>query len=328
VTVSTARTERAPIRPFRNIASADLALDTVALLVNGDPEIPGAVVVSSDLLSSCDFALTLPTVEDVRSAVERTGLIVNDCGLVILAAGKSHRGASRILYAAHLNGADYPTTYPLDREPNDLVLSDRAGFSITVAIVLLVDYATHEILRPHMAGTWLARRDFRVTVERDETSFSPEELTEEVRLDNNLPDGVVRFFKYTSVVGADDMSDVVRIYVEPTVLNWLFANEKKPASVQMQTELAVQAYQVAAAAMADEIRASLGGRVPSVTDLEDYPVAERFFDFLTDRVNQYSTSEVSLSDVLDLATTPGLLAAHLEVVFKMRESTLAALREN
>lgn len=227
----------------------------------------------------------------------------------------------------HLDKADYPTEFFLHRQPGDLVLSDRQGFTITVALVLLVDYQTWDTLRPHMAGTWLARRDFKVSVERDQTSFSPEELTDQVRTDNDLPEGVMRFIQYTSVVGAEDISEVVRVYVDPTVLNWLYANETRPAALQLQTELAVQAYSVAAASMVDEIRFDIGAE-PGPGDMGNYPVAEHLFEFITHTLTDATGKDVTISEVLKYTKTPGLLASHLEVAFKMRDSTLHALKEN
>lgn len=319
------RAENTTIRPFKNIWAADVALEEVTLSVDDEQEPPGPVVLAPDTLATAKLTLNLPDVEHLRLQVEKTGLYVPDCGLVVLATGRSHRGASRVLYSEHLNKADYPTAYVLPRAHDDLVLSDRQGFTITVAIVLLVDYATAEPLRPSMAGTWLARRDFNVTVERDQTSFCPEPLNDEVRKQNSLPEGVVRFIDYhAGIAAAEDISEVVTVYVDPAVLNRLFANETKAASIKEQTELAVQSYSVIAAAVIDEIRSEITGE-PTASDLAKYPVAEHLFDYIADVLSEAVSEDVSVSKVLKLVQRPGLLASHLEVAFSLREMTLQAL---
>lgn len=319
------RAENTTIRPFRNIGAANVALESVVLLVDDEEEKPGPVVVAPETLASAKLTLTLPDIEYVREQVEKTGLHVPDCALVILATGRSHRGASRVVYCEHLNKADYSTSFVLHRTPDDLALSDRQGFTVTVAIVLLVDYATTPPLRPNMAGTWLARRDFRVAVERDQTSFSPEPLTEQVRKANNLPAGVMRYIDYHgSIESAEDIAEVVTVYVDPTVLTRLFATETKAASIKEQTELAVQSYAVIATAMLDEIRGELGAE-PTETDLVKYPVAEHLFDYIANTLSEATSDDISVSKVLKFVKTPGLLASHLEVAFKMRDMTLTAL---
>lgn len=318
------RAENATIRPFRDIGAADVALADVRLRVNDEEVEPGPVVLAPATLADSKLTLVLPDVDLVRDQIARTGLHVPDCGVVIIGTGRSHRGASKVVYCEHLNKADYPTAFPLRRAPDDLALSDRQGFTITVGIVLLVDYQTSEPLRPNMAGTWLARRDFKVSPERDQTSFSPEPMTEQVRKDNHLPEGVMRYVHYMSVTSADDISEVVRVYVDPTVLNRLYANETKASSLKEQTELAVQAYSVVATAMVDEIRGEIDGE-PTESDLAKFPVAEHLFEFLANTLSDATGKDVSVSNVLRHVKTPGLLAAHLEAAFKMRDVTLLVL---
>lgn len=318
------RAEYTTIRPFRNIGAADEALADVCLRVDDTEEHAGPVVLPPETLAGAKLTLELPELEFVRKQVALTGLHVPDCGLVILVTGRSHRGASNVVFCEHLHKADYSTAFVLHRAPDDLALSDRQGFTITVALVLLVDYANSEPLRPNMAGTWLARRDFRVSTERDLTSFSPEPLTEQVRLSNKLPEGVMRFIDYRSVVSAEDISDVVTVYVDPTVLGRLFASETKAPAIKEQIELAVQAYSVIATSMVDDVRSEIGGE-PTETDLAKFPVAEQLFEFLADTLSDATNDDVSVAKVLKLVQARGMLASHLEAAFKMRDTTLTVL---
>lgn len=324
VSSSHVRAEHRTIRPFQNIDAADVALREVRLCVDDEVEQPGPVVLPAGTLASADLTLVLPDIALVREQVALTGLHVPDCGFVVLATGRSHRGASAVLFCEHLHKADYSTFFRLQRGSHDLVLSDRQGFTITVAIVLLVDYPGSAPLRPSLAGTWLARRDFNVTTERDQTSFSPEPLTEQVRQLNDLPEGIMRFIDYRSVVGAEDVSDVVTVYVDPSVLNRLYAIETKASAIKEQTELAVQTYSIVATSMVDEIRSELGGE-PTETDLSRFPIAEQLLDSIASLLSEALNAEVTVAKVLKFMRTPGFLASHLEVAFNMREITLAVL---
>ncbi|KMO75871.1 hypothetical protein MOBUDSM44075_02400 [Mycolicibacterium obuense] len=233
-----------------------------------------------------------------------------------MATARTHR-VSKVVLLENLTG-DWPSELALERSEADLVFNDRAGFNLTVAVVLLNELEPKP-LRPHMAGTWLARREFKVSPEVDETSFSPEPLTNEIREYFGLPTGVLRYVSVEGVLDEESLSDAVRVYLDEEVLNLLLARPNDSAAVQMQIELAVQATESVAAAIAKEL---FNGAVPSAEALEPAPAARRFYE------NLARTLDVDLADVLELAANQlPTLRAQLEAVFGMQAATATALKE-
>lgn len=312
------RSETAVIRPFSSIDAADACLEDVRLIVNGIESEEGAVVLDEEQLASAHLIVRLPDASRVREGVAKTNVSTVDCGLVVLAAARSNRIAD-VMIQEYLNSGDWPAELVLDRESSDLILRDLAGFTLTVAIVLLHDLQP-EPLRPHMAGTWLARREFSISPEREDTSFSPEELTEEIRLHHHLPQGVLRFVSVGEWQDADLLSDEVHVYVDPEVLSLLLANPSEPSSVQMQIELALQATETVAGIIARDVtEESLS---PNDRSLDSFPAAKRFFEIIARNIN------LSVGECLTVAAQePAILRAHLEAAFKMRAATSAALKE-
>ena len=164
------RSESALVRPFAGISSADIPLKEARLLVDSDEHQEGVLTLPSGTLSNCEFSLHLPSASSVREHVEQTSVPVVDCGLVVMLTGRSHR-VTKVLIQDYLRLAEWPTDLVLRRDEADLILNDREGFTLTVAVVLLNDLV-QEPLRPYMAGTWLARRVFSIRSEQESTSFS------------------------------------------------------------------------------------------------------------------------------------------------------------
>jgi hypothetical protein len=256
----------------------------------------------------------------VRAAVGKTSVPVVDCGVVVLITGRSHR-ASRVLLKDYLRIADYDVEFALDRSEADLILNDVNGFTVTVAIALLTAHSFAP-LRPHIPGTWLARRMFMVSPERDETSFSPEALTPQIRDHYGLPAGTMRYIRIETddLMEEEHIGDAVRVYVDPDVLSLLLANPTDSVSVQMQVELAIQATTAVAAAVVNELRDD-NGKVDA-TGLDDHDAAKRFIDTLA------TTLKIGVADVLNLATEAPLLSSHLEAAFGLRRATVSMLKEN
>lgn len=315
---SATRSETARIRPFAHIDAADLSLEDVRFVVGGVEYEAGAVVLPDESLGSARLALRLPVPQEVKEKVARTVVPAVDCGLVVMASSRSHR-ICHVFVREYFKANAWPAELELERDVADLVLNDRAGFTLTVAVVLLHDLSP-EPLRPHMAGTWLARREFVVSPQREDTSFSPEELTDEIRTFRKLPQGVLRFVDVGEWREAEALSDEVHVYVDPEVLNLLLANPNELTSVQMQIELALQATETVAVVIARDLASH--GSAPSANALDGYDAAKRFFENLARNL------KITLADALDYASNdPATLRAYLEVAFNMRVATSAALKE-
>lgn len=315
---STTRSETALIRPFANIAPADTPLDEVRLLVGGVEHEPGAVILADTDLASAGIKLRLPAPATVRAAVAQTIVPDVDAGLAVIGTAKSHR-VSKVFVLEYLKPDSWPTELGLDRSTADLVLNDRQGFNLTVAIVLRHNLSA-EPLRPSMAGTWLARREFSVGPERQDTSFSPEELSEDVRKQFDLRQGVQRFVRVEDWQDVESLSEAVHVYVDPDTLHLLLASPTEPNSMQLQSELAVYAMETVATTIARDL--ATDGNPAAPNDLDGYLAGKRFFDNLARRL------ELSVADALDLATKePPLLRAHLEALVDLRSRTTSALKE-
>jgi hypothetical protein len=316
----TTRSERETVRPFVGIEATDAALDDVRLHIDDEEHEAGSVVLEPFRLSGSKMKIRLPKVTDLRAAIAKSKLAEEDCGLVVLGTSRTHRDA-QILLEEKISAASYESDYLLKRSDADLILNDQNGFTLTIAIVLLHDIET-EPLRPNMAGTWLARRVFNVSPEKEDNSFSPEELTEAIREQFRLPKGTLRFVAVDDVLSADAIGDAVHVYVDGEVLNLLLANPTEPLAVQMQIELAVLAMDVVAQTIVHELQDAVG-HSPTEADLEPYEAPRRFFESLG------RAFERSVNEVIDIsATAPELLRPLLEDAFGIRSATSTALKEN
>lgn len=311
------RSETAIVRPFGGISEADIPLDDVKLLVNGTPHEPGTIVLPEASLTSANLTLVLPDVEEVCKHVEQTSVPLEDCGLVILAAGKTHRVTW--VHREYLRSAAWPTEFQMPRDQAPLVLRDPAGFTLTTAIVLLNEL-TPRPPRPHLAGTWLARRDFRLSPELDDTAFSPEELTDAIRAFHKLPPGVLRYVQVDDPLVEEGLSDAVRVFVDPAVLNLLLVSPSDAASVQVQTELAV----ITTETVAQKVAIALANRDRPLThdELTAFPATERFMVNLADSLSAKVDHVLAWS-----ATQTEYLRARLESAFDMKAVTARALKE-
>ena len=156
--------------------------------------------------------------------------------------------------------------------------------------------------------------------ERQDTSFSPEELTEDVRKQFGLREGVQRFVFVDTWQGVENLSDAVRVYLDPDTLHLLLANLSDPGSIQLQADLAVYATETVASSIARDLMT--GDDVAAPSALDAYPAAKRFFENLSRRLG------VDLADVIQIATNdPALLRAHLEAAMDLKTVTTNALKE-
>lgn len=314
------RSETAVVRPFTGLRDADAALEPVRLALDDEEYEQGSIVVQADFLTKAKVGLRLPTSDDVRAGVEGTTVSVADCELVVLGTAHTNR-ASQVLFRVALDGDDWATPIPLKRKYADLVLNDRHGFGLTVAIVLMRDREPKP-LHPHVAGTWLARRDFKVSPESEDTSFSPEPLNDDIRRLFELPPGVMRYVHVDddTVLDTEELSDAVRVFADEDLLNMLFADPKEPSAEQMQTELALLATDTTAVAIARALADD--GEVPGPEALEDHPAASRLYERLA------KVTKLSVGDLLNLAIdNQPVLRAHLEAAFDLQSATLKALKE-
>lgn len=315
------RTERYTIRPFRGLESADSALKNVVLTVDGQDQKPGSVVLSDDALAKASLALKLPgSAVDLRKAVDETRVPDVDCCLVVLATANGLR-TSAILFRKALHEDDFPEIFSIDRDAAPLILRNKSGFKITVAIALLNELQPQE-LRPHTAGTWLARRDFRVGPELDVSLFTPEPLTEATRTWLKLPEGTLSYVDVPdSVITSESIGDEVKVYLDEDTLNTLLRNPTDPLSRQIQTDLAATTLNVVAQTMVRAIQLETETFTVTEAEVGAYPAVASFIKTLAGRLGR------DVGTVIRLAQESDRLRAEIQSAFGLRASTARALRE-
>lgn len=315
------RTERYVVRPFLGLAPVDDVLDCVRLKVKGEEHAPGSVVLADGDLTNAALVLTLPeSVEALRQAVEDTKVPEVDCGLVVFATAFGLR-SSVILLRRSLILDDFPSELPIDRSVAPLVLANKSGFKITVAVALL-HQLQRQTLRPHVAGTWLARRDFRVVPERDDSVFDPEPLDDKARSYLGLPEGTLSFVDVPdSVISCDSLADEVKVYLDEDTLNTLLRNPDDPLSRQIQAELAATTLNVVAVTMIRAIQSESNAVTITQAEVEGYPTAATFFKTLAGRLGR------DVGSIMKMAHEADRLRAEIQSAFGLRTLTERALRE-
>lgn len=319
-TVLATRHESKTVRPFVGVGAVATVMDRVQLSVDGDDHSPGTIVLADEELDRADLRLKLPDFDSLRAAVEQNGRAHVDCAFLILARSHTHR-ISHPLYHEVLRKADLPAEYPLDRNDpdNNLILNDREGFSLVVAVYLIRDLHP-EPLQPHKVGTWLAKADFKVNREKSYSSFSPLPLTAELRKELELPSQTPSFVEVKdNLLEAEPVSEAVTVYYDDALLSILHANPKDPLVQQAQRELAAQTMTVIAQTAVARIRADKSGVPASPEDLDQYPGVKSFFQSLA---TQQGTA---LATVLSRAEEADRLRAHISAAMNLRDATLAAL---
>ncbi len=318
--MSAVRSEKYVIRPFVDLDAAEELFHNVRLCLDAQEHEAGPVVLDQHTLSSADLVLRLPSPAEIVEAVERTPVAPIDCGLVVVAASNSNR-RSCVVFRDYARYLTFGQELEIDREIDPLVFKDRGGFVITVALVLLHELQS-EPLRPHLVGTWLARREFRLIPERAEFSFSPEPLTGDIRRQFGLPDRAPSYVRIDEdhLLTADELSSAVSVYLDDDILRLLQQSQNDALSIHIQSELAVTTMGAVARAAVGAVSREVDGPA-APTDVADYPAVEHFLTRLAKRLERET-----LSSLLSLIDDPDALEAHLRAAFDIRRFTLAALK--
>lgn len=316
---ATKKYERRVVRPFADISEADIPLNVVRLFVDGEEFESGNVELPDFTLKSAEFALQLPSRDDLIKHVGKTQLPYVDCGLVVIATGKSIRG-NAILLKEYLESGSWPNEITIPRLDDDLILGDIRGFRLTVAVVLLNDLVP-EPLKPSIAGTWIARRDFHIKPESQYLSFSPEKLSDAMKARYGIPAKALRYIRVEGILNADDLSDAVSVYVDPDILDRLKAQEDQPFSLQFQTDLALLTHEAVAGSILRELAEVTESSDPSLGDLENYEASMMYLDRLAGKLR------LEVSELFEIIKNDqSRFRAHLETLFDARKATEIVLK--
>lgn len=318
--MGSARKEKYLVRPFAGLSTIDDGLAGVRLAIGDVVYEPGAYTVDSNSLTEADYRVTLPDASALVEAVAASPLSAEDCALVVIAAGRLHRVADILYHVSPIAAGSSPSEIRLEVGDGSLALGDPNGWTVTVAVVLAHGLRP-EPLRPSRPGTWLARRDFRISPERDETSFSPQELTDDIRERYKLPATAPSFVLVDAerLSDAEAVSDAVDVYIERDVLRLLQQNQSDVVAQHIQADLAVETLLIVVAACLDILGEGVQSDV-SATDVEDYPAIARLFERLAKRLGK------DMHELIVLAGRPAEFATHLRAAFGMQAIAVKALR--
>lgn len=235
------RTESKLVRPFGALGEAERLLSKVRLFA-ADRECVGApqsTVFTDEILWTAELRVELGfDAEEIRQAADQAGVAHEDAGLVVVGRARTVK-SSGVLRCYRLAHDGFEREFQLDRLAAPLILQDRNGLDVTFALALL-NSVQPAPLKPHVAGTWLARKDFRLRPERELLGLRTESLTDEVRSSFGLPTGCMTYVHIEdSIVDADADGDLVTHYVDTDVLSWLASAKNDSWAQQMQAQMAV-----------------------------------------------------------------------------------------
>lgn len=306
------RKETTVVRPFAGLGPAERALEDLKLKVNGKSAEPGPMQLDPAEFARADLVLSLPDQKSLRDALEQAKVPVNDLALIVIASSVTNR-VSQILLQEYVHRGQWERELRVVRAENSLAVSDNNGFSLTAAIVLLSDLV-YEPLKPHLAGTWLARRQWRITPFSTESALQPRELTDAIRQQFQLPKNTPWFIDVAAMDVAMPGVSEIDVYVDPDLLAEISAKANSPAAQLTQIEMAIDIAATVLRQLVVDIDDVDRAKVP------DLLVENRFVRGLS---NALGMDPMSLLDCAKnephrlqslLGAYMGVLSAHLRVV--------------
>lgn len=255
-------TERRKFRPFDVPVALERFLDGACLRI-GDGETEGDVVeaglrrvVGPSELQSRDFTIEIcPTDEEfsrlqddaIASARE---LGADDASVVLIAR------------SPYLKFADIMRLSPVGEFPRSVRLKDlthaRAFDAIhhgcDLEMALILGSAIAQVpLRPHRAGTWLARVKFELRTNLDGVGFTILPLDDDAREKLKLPKRAMRYVKLDASPLETSSTSDVHVYVDHELLGRLNKSPRRSWARAFQDQLAVDVLAtIAMAALSDQ----------------------------------------------------------------------------
>jgi len=214
----------------------------MSLKVNNEPQPDAAVVRDSFELQEDTFALRLQIDADaVSNALEKMRIPAGDVGLVIVATGKCLK-ATEVVFRAPVMETELPDEVALSRTAHPLIFGDSSGFTVRAYVVLERDLQVRP-LTPYLAGTWLAAREFSVSVRRDVLSgLRPQRLTDEVRRGLKLPAGTKTYLHIVgdSILESTGLAETVAFYIDASLFDRLYANQSSAVAEAFQIDFVIE----------------------------------------------------------------------------------------
>jgi hypothetical protein len=301
------------IRPFRGLEKLDELAELVSIRF-GDTQIESGRSATAD--SPIDFLnraieISVPygsadgqVSQDLEEALEQASLRPQDVDFLILSTTRALR-RSDVLTKINLAENSLPQKFPVKERPPSLRASTN-GTDIEVMLVLADDLEP-AFAKPHRKGTWLCRSKFTLQAQSKGRGFELHPLTEVVRKQHSLGSGVPWFIHVT---GEEEqmseenkqLGDVVRIYVEQTLLNRLRVVEHEPDSQLVQMQIVLDTYRAVVTRILSDRQEDEPRDLP--------PINSPFGELLKARleIDQRNDEQMELSLARFLDETEGFIA--------------------
>ena len=259
--INRSREEGSELRPFTGLevfenllAQSSLVASTlygeVVIGANGSGQLKGLSV------EKVGYRLELgSTPEVIKGLTEEFGLKMEELDLVVIVRDQRYATLHeaevlKVVNGSHLNLA--MVLLDRDQSRSRVMLNRYTGFEFEVFLVLNCNL-TPRPLKPRQKGTILAQTSFTVNILDKKGGLKPYPLTQQIRVDNDLPNGVWLWVEEQgdSLLEAAALKDAFRIYVDEEILN-LVARLSGPArSFALQTIIAPAITQIVCSTSAE-----------------------------------------------------------------------------
>jgi len=323
---------RRVVRPYQGVTGFQAVLDSFCLEV-GDRLLPGGGLVTT---SAADF-ITQPVrlrlaeneadhrrmLDALSAACSRSGLQPTELELLVVIRTPRLK-LSEIVFRAGLDElAHQNRRIDLTGRDRPRPLRTPTGGCTVHTYVSLRETRERVALSPWRKGTWIARQEHKIKTNLDAIGFTPLELTDEIREQEGLPPGTLRFAIVEDPLADGSGPESILLYIEPEILHELAANPKTEAAKGLQRELFMTAV---SAAVAESSRRLTAGPQRTVDDIEN-SVAMRLIQLVTGDASMNDRHNLHQHFFRMLRDQPAKFIAHAENrVPDYRVSILSALR--
>lgn len=228
------------IRPFLGVTEVQNLLDPIELVIDDEsiPSAPHVAQVDTYLADEAEIFLRInDSKQDVRGALRVANVRFENVQLSVWASALSY-AHSQLIYQSGLNAFAKASVIPLKCEKTSRIFEDSRGFDLRAWLTLRNDQEQVP-LRPHRAGTWLAKREFSVRHPNMGQKFTPVALTQQTRSAMGLPPGTRSYVRIDvdSLASCTDLHEAVVHYVDERVLRLLSVDTDDLAARQLQLQL-------------------------------------------------------------------------------------------
>jgi hypothetical protein len=229
------RTESRVIRPFSGIESFDGLLRGVSLTVNGQSSLNDKHSLDESQFNDLNlaFEISLKPVEIGLAAAEIFAK-VDDLDLVVIAYGKTFKNAEVIRRWNLAQDEIEPGFTFHSSDMPDVIEDNFGGFHFVFAIVLAEERA-QEPLKVYQAGTWLVKKEFAFTPNRDTSLFAPSPMDSDMKVELKIPKKTLIYIQEGEerIDFAAQVQDAVKVWVDSDLLSSL-ERQNSPASEVVQ----------------------------------------------------------------------------------------------